>query len=422
MIYMDQNNLNISVNNENNQQLNNNVPNMGTVSAGPTVNSVPNQVNLEEQAASQPTVTPVQSVNVNGLGTVASFNVPSQPTSVSNTSETVPTPVPQEQVSSQPTLGNFVNNIPVQENNTVPVAQMPLSSETTPENNGISQMVNQPVQPTVVNTGTVSELPPANETPKKGNSIIIKILIFLLLTAIGIALGYFLFLKFGNKDTQDIDDSVIDNNGEAVTFNNNVINNVNVDVTNLRNVLSIIGIASTTQENNNNILNYYVSNENYKENAREIISYYGGSNNLFNVLPTDVCEGAQCSIISKDNAMKILKLYNFDGNITDYFITNENYKIEDNLLKTDYDLESEYLFTFRTDTSIPAFANGDEFNITHNVTSENIEDNNIKIEDIQVLNYYDENGNVSTTNRTVTYNFVQNENNDYSLSSVSISE
>ena len=415
---MDQNNINGTENN--NMMMGNSVPNVPEQNNGGVVPTLIQNQPILPQATSDVvdnglSTEPVQTVAVNNetLGSAVKFNVPQPDANIVN-NQPEPTPVVNENV--QPTLGSFINN---------PVAAEAAVGSVSPlqsvDNNAMvnPQNVNNPqnnmamVQPNIQEVTNSQPLPPSEEEKKKGMSTLLKILIFVLLIVIGISLGFILYQKFGNNNTEPTDNST--NNQTAL--NDNVINNDTVELVNLTKVLNIVGIASTGLVSNNDLLTYYVSNNNYQENAKEIISYYAKANNLFETLPEDVCEGNHCVVIAKDKVLEIFKMYNLGGNITDYFVTDGS--TQDNLLKTDYSFEDKYLFPDRKDIETPDFANGNEFKIGHNMTANYENETTIKVVDNQKITYY-ENSDVKTSDKVVTYEFRQDDTKEYYLYQVTV--
>jgi hypothetical protein len=70
---------------------------------------------------------------------------------------------------------------------------------------------------------------------------------------------------------------------------------------------------------------------------------------------------------------------------------------------------------------LPQF-DGTNLGIGHDLTARYVGDEDIDIEDTQVFNYNDDEGEVKNTNRVVKYTFKKNENEEYYLDSVLISE
>ena len=196
------------------------------------------------------------------------------------------------------------------------------------------------------------------------------------------------------------------------------LNNNGVDEVVLNNLFDVLGIPSLNRQYGDSALNYLVSNSNYSNDAKDIISYYGNTwdeKTLFRNPPDEVYSSeecgvgaAGCKIISKNEAQRIYNLYNFTGKITDYF-------------KETSLLENDYIF-FVTNTSPLTMWNGADAGIKHNVTSEHINNSDVKIIDNQIVSYYDENstsGDIIKQNRTVIYIF-KNNNSEYYLSSVEV--
>lgn len=156
-----------------------------------------------------------------------------------------------------------------------------------------------------------------------------------------------------------------------------------------------IGIPSKNSTYGNHRLSYYISNKDYYKNAATIISLYGntwGKDSLFSVdLPSGyependkgACPNGKnpnCMLISKENAETIFELYNFPGKVTDYFNVSSEY---DNIFAMDV-----------TNTTVELKWNGPDAGVIHNVVSEYINTNDIKITDKQIVSYYNDNGQI----------------------------
>ena len=359
-----------------------------------TLSSVVNQpvANETQPAPAQPEATPA-------APTLSS--VVNQPA----VSEPQPAPVQPEATPAAPTLSSVVNQPAVSEPQPVPA-----QPEVTPMAPMPSNVVNQPVgvQPQVQNNAV-----PQNAEDEKQNKlkkILIVVVVLLALTAVGIVLGFVLFDKFGNKGENTVEDNSIAENSNILQAN--VINNVNVDANDLSAVLSLLGIGDT----NIDALTYYVTNENYRDNAKDIITYYAilGSSMTSSYNADDykddkgACADAEgCAIVSKDDALKIIKLYDFEGTIDDYFYKSESDEV--------------YGIRYGESLELPQF-NGSNLGIGHNLVVKYVGDEDIDIEDTQLFNYNDDEGQFKSTNRVVKYTFKKNEDDEYCLNSVLINE
>lgn len=230
----------------------------------------------------------------------------------------------------------------------------------------------------------------------------------------------------GNNNFEN--NNITDNNGE----NNNVtddnvskeefttqINNKNVEPETLNYLLKALGIASSENEYGKVNLSDDISNSNYQEKAGDIIVSYAveATGNVDSIeLPEDydrtkddAClNSVSCAIISEEKAKEIIRLYNFKGEITDYFYKSSL-------------LDNMYGIHFGG-TLVRGEWNGINAGISHDVISENIDSTNIKITDNQTIKKYNlENPNtIVTTIRNVTYNFKKDAEGNYYLDSVEI--
>ena len=120
------------------------------------------------------------------------------------------------------------------------------------------------------------------------------------------------------------------------------------------------------------------------------------------------CADAEgCAIVSKDDALKIIKLYDFEGTIDDYFYKSESDEV--------------YGIRYGESLELPQF-NGSNLGIGHNLVVKYVGDEDIDIEDTQLFNYNDDEGQFKSTNRVVKYTFKKNEDDEYCLNSVLINE
>lgn len=208
--------------------------------------------------------------------------------------------------------------------------------------------------------------------------------------------------KMFNIITKEVINQKQDNNDEE---KNNDINNIDVNETDLNEMLKIIGIKS--DDYLNLWLNYYLSDENYSQNANLIMSAYINSyeEEIVSRPPNEVyisaeCGGgaADCHVISKKDAKRIYEKYNFTGTIEDYF-------------KTSTKLQDKYVF-FYTRAFGPL-----EYDINHNITSKYTNSTDVMITDEQEIININSN---AKENKTVTYLFKKNTEGNYYLDNVKI--
>ena len=412
---------------------------------------------------------PVGGMNfVTGEGSIPQKNVVNQPV-MEQPNVAIPSPmvnnVQPQQVASQPIVNQPVennnsveqamnNNIVSQQNvqsvqtmNTVPAQEQPITNmvpNVEPVNTPSVSVQEQPVVNQSINVQPVqgvnelNNLPPVQtnvdpnnmnnynsnvdetKSPKKINPIL-AVLLVIVLSAAGVALGFFLFNKFGNKgENEPVEQDVVDDN-TPVTLSENTINNTNVDSPKLNEVLTALGIASTNSLANNNILNYYLSVENYKDNAKDIIVYASinteGKTSSEIELPegydlkSDVgacSDSVGCALISKEDAEKVMKLYNLGDDLTKYYYKSS-------------EIDDVYGIHYSGSLVLAQF-NGTDAGIKHNLVAEIANENAIKISDNQVITYYDDLGSVQTKNLNVTYLFKSSNTGSYYLDNVSVSD
>ena len=359
-------------------------------------------------------------------------NVPPVSNSANATLSSVisgPTPEVQNAAPAQEaaTLSSVVNG-PVQDtqNNAVPVQETVNQSVSPPVETQPQEPQNAlPGTPSIGSVTPNAPLPQQATAPNANNpvedekqnklkKILIFVVVLLALTAIGIIVGFIMFDKFGNKGenleepTPTVDENIIQAN---------VINNYDVDLQELTDALELLGIRDDANGGNVPALTYYVTDENYRDNAKDIIVYYAvlGSDmtSSFDISEYKSDKGAcgdseGCSVISKEDAEKIIKLYDFSGKLEDYF-----YKSDAS--------DDVYGIHYGDTLELPQF-NGTNLGIGHNLTARYVGDDDIDIEDTQVFNYNDDEGEVKNTNRVVKYTFKKNEDEGYYLDSVLINE
>ncbi len=381
--------------------------------------SVPENTQVNQTLTSmvnQPESLPQEQNNV-GIPSVQEVAGPTL-SSVINQPESLPQEqnnvgIPPVQEVAGPTLSSAINqpeSLPQEQSNVQPIADTPNQAPTGVENSSINNVIENNMPTPQVENVSVAEDENEDVKQKKLKKFLVVLVIILALTAIGILLGFVLFDKFGNKG-ESAEETTVTNN-ELISVNE--INNVNLDATDLETVLGLLGISTFADNNNINALTYYVTNENYRDNAKEIITYYA-------ILGTDmamdfeddgtdstICADAvNCSVISKEDALKIIRLYNFDGDLEDYFykssVSNDKYGIH-----------------YGDTLDLPLF-NGTNLGFGHKLTAKYIGDEDISVEDTQIFNYI-EDGQVNHVDRVAKYMFKKNDNNEYYLDSVLINE
>ena len=254
-----------------------------------------------------------------------------------------------------------------------------------------------------------------NTSEKKKKNPVVIVLIILLLTAIGVALGYFLFQKYGNKGNMVDEDTAITDDLPAV-LSSNAINSIDVDGERLSQVLNIVGIASNSAVANNNMLNYVVSNIDYIEKMNDIIVYSSVTVNdstlvmtypdgYDKMLDVGACSNTtNCALISKTDAENILKKYNLGSDLEKYFYKSS-------------ELDDVYGIHYE---ELSSMFSGSDTGIVHTVNASLVSEVDINVTDNQVITYIDDGGSLQSDNKSVTYIFKLNEDNNYYLSGVTI--
>ena len=381
--------------------------------------SVPENTQVNQTLTSmvkQPESLPQEQNNV-GIPSVQEVAGPTL-SSVINQPESLPQEqnnvgIPPVQEVAGPTLSSAINqpeSLPQEQSNVQPIADTTNQAPAGVENSPINNVVENNMPTPQVENVPVTEDENEDVKQKKIKKFLIVLVILLALTAIGILLGFVLFDKFGSKG-ESAEETPVTNN-ELISVNE--INNVNLDATDLEAVLGLLGISAFADNNNINALTYYVTNENYRDNAKEIIAYYAilgtGMAMDFEDDGNDstICADAiNCSVISKEDALKIIRLYNFDGDLEDYFykssVSNDKYGIH-----------------YGDTLDLPLF-NGTNLGFGHKLTAKYIGDEDISVEDTQIFNYI-EDDQVNHVDRVAKYMFKKNDNNEYYLDSVLINE
>lgn len=405
---MDQNNLNNTVTNPTVSNNVDNSGNMGFVSGQQNVNNV----------VSQPEAT-IQPQSGQDVSMQLSQTTMQQPTVINDTSVTPAVDtvsVVNNQSFSQPVNSvNVVGNVLPEQN----VNQGISSVQPVQSVNGLNTI--SPAEPLPDATGTVNTTGSLEEPEeKKKRSPVVILLIVFVLTVIGVALGIFLFTKFGNKGNNEENNTPVEETTQT-SLSNNVINNTNVDTEKLNEVLNLVGIASSSDIANNNSLNYYVSNSNYVDNGNEIILYYAvnsdGNTSSEITYPEEydkmsdvgACSDAvSCALISKVDAENMLKKFNLGTDLTKYFFKSS-------------EIEDVYGIHYGGTLVLDMFNNPDA-GITHNVSAETVNESDISIIDNQTINTVGTDGNMQNTTKNVTYLFKLSDDGSYHLDSVTVSE
>lgn len=203
------------------------------------------------------------------------------------------------------------------------------------------------------------------------------------------------------------------NISNKITLNNEV-----VDEKIFSELLNIIGV-SIDNRNMSNCLNVALSNKNYKDNAYDIFSWYVFNNNLnthhYNdekCQLSDECTRAYscggCMSILKKDVDEIIRKYDLNNNDIDIF--NEMPEYAD-----------EYHYTSSACCGAVC-----AFYIEHNITTEIINLSDVRIVDIQKVDEYKWDDELSdyniknSKNQTVTYDFVKDSYGNYYLSNVDV--
>lgn len=367
---------------------------------------------VQENVISQPVIQPEPVINPNTVSEpVNSINnpVPIIPTPVTNIVEPIlNNPQVVEQNINQSVQNNSNNQVQQPINQNINIQQLAPN---------ISDNINT-VQPVVSNVNQVQDSSLEDTSVKKKRNPIMIVLVLILLTAIGVALGVFLFNKFGNKNDTESENTTVEE-PVTVNLNSNTINGGDVDTNILNSVLNIVGIASSNNVRNNDLLNYYLSNNNYMDKINDIIVYSavnseGNTSSEINY-PEDydkmsdvgACTDAvNCALISKTDAELLLKKYNLGTDLTKYFYKSSEI---DDVYGIHYEEYNSSLFE------------GDNLGITHFVNAVMANDTDINISDNQTISY-NENGNIQTNNKNVSYVFKLGEDNNYYLDSVTVNE
>ena len=195
-----------------------------------------------------------------------------------------------------------------------------------------------------------------------------KVIIIILVIAL---IGCISYIFYNNSKPKENNDNTPQ---EVIKedIGKNKINNVNVDTSDLNDVLDLIGVSSKNVNENNNLLNHYVTSEDYKNNITEIISLYKPEYYLLRlpdkIFNSEICgAGASgCVGIYKEDVEKLYSMFNFD-------IENKECFKELDGMNEMYIFES---------ISVLAFG-GEQYIINHDISSRYLENNKIEIIDNQ---------------------------------------
>lgn len=222
-------------------------------------------------------------------------------------------------------------------------------------------------------------------------------------------------------------------NNQHLTENNDSdnfkLNNQGIEKEELNQVLDMLGLKEYNNKENHNedndCLNYYVSNQDFRNNSKEIFVWYLSVHNMGtyhedamiyvdkdNKIEVSVYNCADCGSTTKKNAEKIIGLYKLTGMDKHFGEMPEPYK------KTEYTINY-----FDLSGKHPLMCN---IKTSHDVVAKYDNNNNIIITDIQNVTeyeeYYDkiEENITSTKNQTVTYEFKKDTTGSYYLSNVEV--
>lgn len=239
---------------------------------------------------------------------------------------------------------------------------------------------------------------------KKNTGLIVLVVVLCLL--LGGFMGYFVGGKYFNK------------NNETIIGNDNKDSEI-VSLEVLNELYNIVGILPENEEHSNNCLNSVLSVEDYQNNIKEIFSWYAYIHDLNThhddatmCVSKDICNisvynAAAGRSILKSDATAIMSLYNL-SNIDDFF----------NEISSPY--ENEYAYT--SIGPVSGYTCND-LEIKHDISSEYIDSNSIRITDNQNIIKKEYNAdetvsNKSEKNQVIIYEFAKNSNNKYYLTKV----
>ena len=238
---------------------------------------------------------------------------------------------------------------------------------------------------------------------KKNNSgILVGILIGIVITLLVVG-GLFATGTVSFKTATTTDNGQTNENNQTDEIRDNSIKEVDEPTKNK--LFDIVGIPSTNNKNGSNELNDFISTNNYKDNADNILKYTKADIASANVnVDIDECS-PRCTTYTKENAEKLIKLYNFSGEVDSYFVKSK--KLDNIYIK--------YL-----DSGVLREWNGPNAGIKHeSILSEYFDSDGIRITDKQIINKYDKDtGELHTINQTTVFEFKKDNAGDYYLSNV----
>ena len=264
------------------------------------------------------------------------------------------------------------------------------------------------------------------EQEKKNNSGLIVLIIFLFLLVLGLG-GYIVYDKLilsnnttNNNESDNTSPSTIIEDKDGLKIDNN-----GLTLSDLNNALDILGIAEPKEEvYDDNCMNSYISDNNFRNNSKEIFVWYVVSHklgtNYGNALTVDTdgdgvndasaCGGAaDCGSIRKSDAERIVKLYG---------LTN----MEEQFKEMPAPYTEQYLINyFNLSHKHPITCN---ISTKHNLIAKYDNDKNIIIIDKQNVTEYDGYVDMKTQvksqkDQTVTYT-LKKDNTNYYLDSVEV--
>lgn len=245
---------------------------------------------------------------------------------------------------------------------------------------------------------------------KKNNNILGVLVVLLSIVVLGLT-GFIVYDKVLNKDANE------ENNTQQTT------NNSEIDSALLNSLYDTLGIGwkSDYDEiyNDGDCLNYFLSNNNYKENpntygsnAQRIFALYIkhiGASTYSSRNNSDKCGEecqrqtfcADCGTTLKTSADRVIKLYGL-----------EDYKL-DELAGFDTD------YAYVTGTPMGTC----HYLVKHDLNSKYIDGDSVEIDDKQIITdyvYYEPEKINSTKNQNVTYTFKKDSNGDYYLNQLAV--
>ena len=182
-------------------------------------------------------VSPVTPVSLGAVDQTASQGSAVEPIFKQPTSEPTPVAAAPSVAPVLPTANDAQQNTTLAQPSVVstapasPVVEQPTLAPQSVDSASVSTPV-QVIQPNIMQSTSTGTDSASQESENKNNisSIILKLLIFVLLLVIGISLGYFLYIKFGEK-TPEVPE-VTDNSGVETQVEENTVtdNEENADL------------------------------------------------------------------------------------------------------------------------------------------------------------------------------------------------